>query len=211
PPDWLIALLTTPGPNHANGQHVNGEGRDGAIPVARLSDYVSAALANELAAVAAAPEGKRNDQLNRSAFSLGQLVGAGMIEREVVERSLIGAAAGAGLDCGEVERTVKSGIEAGILKPRELPEQWRPGNGFNIKTSAAAPRLPEPNWPELEKDAFHGLAGELVRILDPHTEADQAAILVQFLVAFGNAVGRGPHFRAEADRHGTNLFAVFVG
>ena len=66
-------------------------------------------------------------------------------------------------------------------------------------------------WPELASDALHGLAGEVVRTIDPHTESDPAAILVQFLVNFGSAAGREPHFTAEADRHGTNLFAVFVG
>jgi hypothetical protein len=37
------------------------------------------------------------------------------------------------------------------------------------------------------------------------------ALLVQLLLAFGNAIGRGPHFMAEADRHGLNLFACLVG
>jgi len=66
---------------------------------------------------------------------------------------------------------------------------------------------PDPPAPE----AFHGLAGDIVRAIEPHTEADPVALLVQFLVAFGNAVGRGPHFVAEADRHGLNLFACLVG
>jgi hypothetical protein len=47
--------------------------------------------------------------------------------------------------------------------------------------------------------------------VSPHTEADPVAILVQLLIAFGNMVGRGPHFVAEADRHHTNEFAVLVG
>lgn len=59
--------------------------------------------------------------------------------------------------------------------------------------------------------AYLGLAGEFVRLVDPHTESDPAALLVQFLVAFGNVVGRGPHFVAEADQHHPNLFAVMVG
>lgn len=67
-------------------------------------------------------------------------------------------------------------------------------------------------WPAApDHAALHGLAGEIVCTIDPHTEADPVAILVQFLVAFGSAVGRSPHFMAEADRHGPNLFAVCVG
>jgi hypothetical protein len=50
-----------------------------------------------------------------------------------------------------------------------------------------------------------------VRTVEPQSEADPVALLVQFLVAFGSAVGRGPHFTAEADRHGVNLGAIFVG
>ena len=67
-------------------------------------------------------------------------------------------------------------------------------------------------WPNpLSEDAFHGLAGDVVRTLEPHTEADPAALLLQFLVAVGSVIDRGPHFRAEADRHALNLFVVLVG
>ncbi len=63
----------------------------------------------------------------------------------------------------------------------------------------------------LGEEAFHGLAGEIVRAIEPHSEADPAAILAQFLAAVGNAIGSGPCFRVEADRHACNLFAVIVG
>ena len=53
--------------------------------------------------------------------------------------------------------------------------------------------------------------GGFVGTIDPYTKSDPVAILVQFLVAFGNAVGRGPRFLAEADQHHCNLFAVMVG
>jgi hypothetical protein len=67
-------------------------------------------------------------------------------------------------------------------------------------------------WPApLAPEALYGLAGDVVRTIDPHTEADPAALLLQFLVAFGNLVGRGPHFAVEADQHFTNLYAVMVG
>ena len=68
------------------------------------------------------------------------------------------------------------------------------------------------SWPQgATEDAYHGLLGELVGALEPHTEADPQAILVQLLVAFGNAVGRTPYYAVEADRHHSNLFAVLVG
>jgi hypothetical protein len=67
-------------------------------------------------------------------------------------------------------------------------------------------------WPApLEPDALHGLAGDVVRTLGPHTEADPTAILFQTLTAFGSAVGGRPFFRTEADRQTGNLYAVLVG
>lgn len=69
----------------------------------------------------------------------------------------------------------------------------------------------EAAWPVLGEAALHGLAGDLVTVIEPHTEADHAALLVNLLVAFGNAVGRGAHIRVGADRHHLNLFAAVVG
>jgi hypothetical protein len=72
--------------------------------------------------------------------------------------------------------------------------------------------LPEPpQWPLLDDAALHGVLGEIVRTLEPETEADPFGILLSLLVVFGNAVGRGPHFPIEGDHHHTNLFAVMVG
>jgi hypothetical protein len=59
--------------------------------------------------------------------------------------------------------------------------------------------------------AFHGIAGNLVRTISPHTEADPAALLVQTLVAAGNCLGRGPYFLVEATKHYTNQFCIIVG
>src|SRR5689334_6635847 len=65
--------------------------------------------------------------------------------------------------------------------------------------------------PRVHASAFHGLAGDIVRIIEPESEADPAALLVQILVAFGNCAGRTAHFSVEADRHYPNLNAVLVG
>ena len=36
-------------------------------------------------------------------------------------------------------------------------------------------------WPQLDEAALHGLCGDVVKILEPHTEADRVALLVSFL------------------------------
>jgi hypothetical protein len=67
-------------------------------------------------------------------------------------------------------------------------------------------------WPEpLAPEAMHGLAGEIMQAIEPDTESDPAAMLLQILVAFGALVARGPHVRVEGDEHHTNLFALVVG
>lgn len=180
--------------------------------------YAETALADEVKATATAREGARNDQLNASAFALGQLVGADLLDRGRVGRALTDAAQTTGLLPAEIEQTLRSGLDAGMAEPREVPvaDLRRPSPGSAGAQRALAPAdITAPSsaaWPPpLDERALYGLAGEFVRTVEPHSEADPIALLVQFLVAYGSAVGRGPHFVAEADRHGVNLDAVFVG
>ena len=70
---------------------------------------------------------------------------------------------------------------------------------------------PDVAWPQVDPALWHGLAGDIVHAIEPHTEADSLALLVQFLVAFGSCSGRHAYFRAEADKHYGNLDAVLVG
>ena len=65
--------------------------------------------------------------------------------------------------------------------------------------------------PELPDAALHGLVGDLVRKIDPHTEADPAAVLVTLLTVLGNLIGPGPSVSVGATRHRANLFALVVG
>ena len=80
-------------------------------------------------------------------------------------------------------------------------------------TASISDLLPVPSgWPEPPgEDAYYGLAGDIVKTLAPHTEADPVAVLVQLLVACGALVGRGAWFEVEATRHYANEFAVLVG
>jgi hypothetical protein len=67
-------------------------------------------------------------------------------------------------------------------------------------------------WPKpLAEAAYHGVLGEVVRAIEPQTEADPVAVLLHLLVMFGNAIGRAPHFTVGADVHHLNLFAAVVG
>jgi len=67
-------------------------------------------------------------------------------------------------------------------------------------------------WPEpLSESAFHGPVGELCKIIEPHTEADIAAVLFQTLIMVGNILGRSVFWNAEGTQHFCNEFACIVG
>lgn len=83
--------------------------------------YLAAALAAEVEKVAAAVEGTRNATLNEAAFSLGTLVAAGLDE-STIRAELTEAATAAGLDSREIDRTIGSGIGAGMAEPRAIPD-----------------------------------------------------------------------------------------
>lgn len=91
-------------------------------PLNKLIAYVEAALREETARVRTAPEGTRNDTLNSAAFSLGTLVGAGVLPRDTAEAELVTAAILCGLSEAEAHHTVRSGLESGVKEPRQLPE-----------------------------------------------------------------------------------------
>src|SRR3954451_9402831 len=66
-------------------------------------------------------------------------------------------------------------------------------------------------FPVLAPEAFIGLPGEIVRMIEPHTESDPAGLLLSIHAFFGNCVGRGPHYLVESTKHGPNLFVLKVG
>lgn len=100
-----------------------------------------------------------------------------------------------------------NGVRAAAAEQsREAGDQQQP-NGKTVSDSSVTSLV----WPQLEPAAFLGLAGDIVRAIEPHSEADPIAILIQLLVAFGNVIGHRPHFVIEGTRHHLNLFTVLVG
>ena len=47
--------------------------------------------------------------------------------------------------------------------------------------------------------------------LNPHTESDPGRAAAAVPHSFGNAVGRGPYYQVEDDRHFANLFVLLAG
>ena len=87
-----------------------------------------------------------------------------------------------------------------------------PAKDLGIPEPAKDDDIPESAaWPTLDPAALHGLAGEVVAAIGPHTEADEVALLLDFLTCFGNAAGVRPHAIADGSRHPARLFTVLVG
>ncbi len=87
------------------------------------------------------------------------------------------------------------------------------GADRDLKNGAAEIPMPETvKWPEpIDEAAYYGLAGDIVRTLEPQTEADPVALLIHVLVGVGNLGGRCPHFRVGGTSHYTNENAICVG
>lgn len=146
-PPWLVAALSAPqAPRDGNG----------ASGVRSLAGYVRAAVDGELVTLASAREGERNATLNRSAFSLGELVGAGHLsEGDAVDVLRRGAMA-CGLWGDDGERsclaTIHSGLEAGRAQPRMIdapaipervtPPASSPRNGTRPRATPRKVRAP---------------------------------------------------------------------
>lgn len=96
-----------------------------------LSPYLQAALDDELRILNAAPKGDRNNQLNKAAHALAQLISHGLAQ-DIIVKELGAIARNIGLDNNEAEKTILSGISAGIKSPRKSPKQYANQNK-NVK------------------------------------------------------------------------------
>jgi hypothetical protein len=110
--------------HRAAGQGATAHWATAQRAIAHPDRYARAALTAESERVAAAPVGTRNDTLNRAAFALGRLVGAGLLDQGDVVRELDAAARRRGLGRAEIRRTIRSGLTAGRRSPID-PESDR--------------------------------------------------------------------------------------
>ncbi len=112
-PRWLLDLATPPARRHS-------EAAPGRLSAVRASAYAAAAVEREAHEVAHAPVGQRNYRLNRAAFRLGQLVGAGLLQETTAADALVAAGLAAGPGKRKIRSTVSRGLEAGRRQPRRI-------------------------------------------------------------------------------------------
>lgn len=112
-PRWLLELAVLGTSHRSPSSQVQLRSGDG-------SAYAAAAVEREAHEVAQAPAGQRNHRLNRAAFRLGQLIGAGLLDEETTAAALIDAGLMAGPGEHKIRSTVQRGISAGKRHPRPV-------------------------------------------------------------------------------------------
>jgi hypothetical protein len=118
-PPWMIEILTA--------EKVDEIAPAKAVVVQptnekRITAYAQSAVDGELDALRSAPKGTRNETLNKAAFALGTMAGAGWITRSEAAGWLADSAAAVGLPKSEAAATIRSGLTAGMKEPRGTPE-----------------------------------------------------------------------------------------
>ena len=113
-PTWITELLA---PRQVSQPSVEGSQRIS-------SSYLRAILEGEAERVRSAKPGTRNHALNTAAFLLGQLVGSGEIAEEYARLLLRNAGqlhiGVKGFTEAELEQTAKSGLTAGMQRPKRI-------------------------------------------------------------------------------------------
>lgn len=160
-PQWLLDLvLPQQQPSTASDYHYESGQND---------IYVERAVEAELRELASSPQGGRGEAVNRSAFSLGTLVGAGALSRSEAEAGLFDAAYANGVVSKDGEREIRAkirrGLDAGIKQPRDIPAPQDDMAGWgNVdyrllaensqrKKAETAPVEPTPIEPDQDEDA----------------------------------------------------------
>lgn len=183
--------------------------------------YGRAALGGLFRDVAGAPEGTRNDALNRAAHRAGRLVGGGQIAEGDALEVLTEGARRAGLVESEARKTLASGLGAGLAEPAAVPrtfgslalapEPLPEGEPWPARRQLPALSEPVPSLPlDLLPPVLRGWLGDI---------SDRIAVPPEFvavpaLVGLGSVVGRSIALRPMERDDWTvpaNLWGGIVG
>ncbi|MGX0977204.1 putative DNA primase/helicase [Roseovarius sp. MBR-51] len=143
-PEWLLNKIRATQAPKLSERAISSGGLQ--IDTGTATAWAEKALRDELVKLFAAPEGRRNGALNSCAFNLGQIVAGGELTEATVKARLSAAAAGIGLEPGEIAATIESGFQAGAKTPRG-PKAGAVYVAPDAQ-AATADRQPRPNAPD---------------------------------------------------------------
>lgn len=177
--------------------------------------YVRKALEEEISNVKSASAGERNTILNNASFSLGQFVGANLLEQAIVENELLAAAEQCGLPQNEALRTIQSGLRAGILAPRVIPEK-----GIQVKAPVSTTPSQKTEWsepvyfasfnlPQMKPEMLPPILGEYCAALSEEKQTPLELAACMSLVTLATAAQSSYKIRIRGDYcEPLNLYAL---
>lgn len=159
-------------------------------------------------------DGQRNDSL----FKIGARLrrdGATPEEIETILSRINVERCETPLDAEEIRQISNSeGRYAPAADRTLLLNGAEPGTSQVAATSQAA-EITRPNDAKItipcSEEMFYGLAGRIIKRLQPETESHPVGNLLQLLAAFGNIVGPTAYYVIEDTKHFTNINTVRVG
>ncbi|QXE36950.1 bifunctional DNA primase/polymerase [Streptomyces sp. GMY02] len=163
-PTWLLDLLRPPAPREPlpPGTYT--------APVGNQDAYTNKAVQDECDAIVSALDGMQNDTINRAAFNVGTLVGAGALSEGEARETLLSAARAGNHPEGRALATIESGLRAGMAQPRHpwppvsRTEDWRDFSTLltpeNEPRAASARAAPAGVQEQRETTAPRGKSGE---------------------------------------------------
>ena len=119
-PAWLAAIIRSrPEPPPRDPPPTANGACHSEWPASRETVYARQALGGAARDLRRTPAGGRNEALNGAAYHMGRMVARGWIDQTDVVDELSEAAIASGLDVDEVQKTLASGLTAGMQNPAE--------------------------------------------------------------------------------------------
>lgn len=195
PPPWLVDLVALQ-PNRAGAEQLNAGLKPAGL-------YGLAAIDGESKKVAASKKGSRNDTLNKAAFSLGQLIAGGEVDKEQAVQALFDAAMSVGLSEIEARQTIESGLHAGSHEPRKAPRQVEdqvgPSSSDAVSHVMGPPLLfEEICTPEISPELLPGWLGDYAGAVAKNTQTPPAMAVMLALSSVATCTAK----RFEVAPHG---------
>lgn len=206
-----LDLIAIGKPDNGNkGQRVYSGCKEECEPLTR-GPVLQSAIKTITKAVERVRDCEQSDQAKHFVLRNAALLCGGVIhntelsEAEAVKQ-LIEALPDSVKDWNNAKRTAEWGIKHGKRHPIVSRPDPIKSNGLDPAPGNNRPR-PKP----LGDAAYHGLAGDFVRIVGDESEADPAALLLHCLTYIGNAIGDAVYYRVEDTLHRPTLFLTLVG
>ncbi|MEW2518154.1 DUF3987 domain-containing protein [Actinacidiphila alni] len=144
-PEWLVEMIRPAAPRPAlpPGSFTAAVGNQDA--------YTRKAVQAECDAITGALDGMQNDTINRAAFNVGTLVGAGAISEGEARETLLSAAIAGNHPEGRARATINSGLTKGMQSPRRpWPPASRRDDTAALRALVAPDGVPPIDWSDTE-------------------------------------------------------------